>query len=444
MMRWIAVVFVSLALVVVAPVTAPAQEEMPPSIMWGSVLGGVTMHHANPRFAFFPFDPVTAVFLPPAESNTIYPYNPVDGGNFSAVISSADGTELARYVFYALARPAPFWPVDDSWLTDLTTGERIQTKQMPLAPGDYVIDFFLEGERFFTYSFSVSTLDSDDPFRPATYWFLDGPWRDWGCLTYAEADPQQLLTWMAFLRNKARETSKTVRMEVVISRDADGATVCTSRPGMSRDLLPEWRRHRFELVHPTGAQFHAADLLARDGAYTLRMTMDGEPYGTWRFQVAGGRLQYVGRAVRGQVDPLAFVEGGMDEWWYIREESGEAPEAPSGTETGTTGQPAGATPAGQQATGAAGQQAATEQIPGATPITINGHTMVPLRSVFEWLGAEVRWIPQALSIYASRGDDIIVLMRLDESEATVNGQKVPLPQPPVQRDGVTYVPSATA
>jgi len=71
---------------------------------------------------------------------------------------------------------------------------------------------------------------------------------------------------------------------------------------------------------------------------------------------------------------------------------------------------------------------------------VNGNTMVPLRSIFEWLGAEVKWIPQALSIYASRGDDIIVLMRLDESEATVNGQKVPLAQPPVQRDGVTYVP----
>jgi hypothetical protein len=66
--------------------------------------------------------------------------------------------------------------------------------------------------------------------------------------------------------------------------------------------------------------------------------------------------------------------------------------------------------------------------------------MVPLRSVFEWLGAEVKWIPQALTIYASRGDDDIVMMRLDESEATVNAKKVPLPQPPVQRDGVTYVP----
>jgi len=60
--------------------------------------------------------------------------------------------------------------------------------------------------------------------------------------------------------------------------------------------------------------------------------------------------------------------------------------------------------------------------------------------VFEWLGAEVKWIPQALSIYASRGDEIIVLMRLDEDEATVNGRKVPLPQRPVQQNGVTYVP----
>jgi hypothetical protein len=66
--------------------------------------------------------------------------------------------------------------------------------------------------------------------------------------------------------------------------------------------------------------------------------------------------------------------------------------------------------------------------------------MVPLRSVFEWLGAEVKWIPQALTIIANRGDQEIVLMRLDSDEATVNAKKVPLPQRPIQRDGVTYVP----
>ncbi len=435
-MRWPVIVFACVtATLVAAPFAVLAQPpEMQPSIMWGSVLDSVQMRHNTGDFWLTPFDPLVAVFLPPAESNTTYPYNPTDGGKFWAILSSADGTQLLRYDFWAAPRPVPFWPVDDIWVTNPVTGERIDNRQLPLEPGDYSLDFFLDSGQVLTFSFSVSKLDSDDPFRPQSYWFLDGPWRDWGCLTYAEADPGQVLRWIAFARNKAREKSRTVRIEVVITRDADGTVVCTSRPGMSWDLMPEWRRFDFDLVHPTGAQFEAGALLARNGAYTLRMNVDGQAYGTWRFQVANGQLQYVGRAVRGVADRLTFVEGGMDEWWYIRQESGEAPGAPSGAETGATDD--------QQPTGATGGQSAgaPQVIPGATPITINGHTMVPLRSVFEWLGAEVKWIPQALSIYASRGDDIIVLMRLDESEATVNGQKVPLPQPPVQRDGVTYVP----
>ena len=82
------------------------------------------------------------------------------------------------------------------------------------------------------------------------------------------------------------------------------------------------------------------------------------------------------------------------------------------------------------------------QIPISAPAIVEGDTTwVPLRSVFEWLGAEVKWIPQALTIIATRGNnEDVVMMRLDEDEATVNARKVPLPQRPVQQNGVTYVP----
>jgi len=443
-MRWPVIVFAFLVVTLVAaPLAAFAQPpEMPPGIMWGSLLGSATMYSNTGKFTLTGFDRLTAVFLPPAQSNTVYPYNPDDGGKFWAVVSAADGTELARYDFWAQERPAPYWVVDDAWMTDLITGERVHDRQLSLEPGDYTVDFLLESGRFYTFSFSVSKLDSDDPFRPQSYWFLDGPWRDWGCLTYADADPDQTLYWLLFLRNKGREASADAGIQVTITRDADGSVVCGTRTGVSWSLAREWKPMKLELVQPGGTIFHAADLLARDGAYTLRMTLDGQVYGTWKFQVAGGQLQYAGRTVRGGVDPLEFIEGGRTQWWYIRQESGQAPDtgvattgAQTGATTGVTGE--------QQTTGAAtgAQAAGTPQvIPGATPIQVNGNTMVPLRSVFEWLGAEVEWIPQALSIIANRGDEIIVLMRLDEDEATVNGRKVPLPQRPVQRDGVTYVP----
>ena len=48
------------------------------------------------------------------------------------------------------------------------------------------------------------------------------------------------------------------------------------------------------------------------------MTIDGQPYGTWTFAVAGGKLQYAGRTVGSSADPLTFVEDGRDTFWYYR------------------------------------------------------------------------------------------------------------------------------
>jgi hypothetical protein len=49
------------------------------------------------------------------------------------------------------------------------------------------------------------------------------------------------------------------------------------------------------------------------------MTIDGNVYGVWKFKVSGGKLNYTGNTVRGQADPLTFVEGGKDAWWYMKQ-----------------------------------------------------------------------------------------------------------------------------
>lgn len=442
-MRWFPVVFAFAVVTLLAtPIVAAAQPaQMPPGIMWHSLLGTTVMYSNTGNFSPAGFERLVAVFLPPAQSNTTYPYNPDDGGKFWAILSAADGTQLARCDFWAQERPAPYWFVDDVWMTDLTTGERNHTKQMPLPPGDYTMDYFLDTGRFYTFSFSVTKIDSDDPFRPQTYWFLDGPWRDWGYLTYPSADPSGSLKWVIFLHNKGREASKDVSIQITVTRDADGTVVCASRPGMSWSLAREWKSYGFELAHPNGMIFPASELLGRDGAYTLRMTVDGQIYGTWAFQVAGGQLQYAGRALRGAVDQLEFIEGGPDRWWYIRQESGQAAEAPTAT---AGGQPAAepaapATPAGDQPAATTGATGEVELIPGGAPIQVNGTTMVPLRAIFEWLGADVKFIAQANTIIAQRGDTI-VLLRTDSTTATVNGKQQELTQMPIQHQGSTYVP----
>jgi hypothetical protein len=73
------------------------------------------------------------------------------------------------------------------------------------------------------------------------------------------------------------------------------------------------------------------------------------------------------------------------------------------------------------------------------PRIINGSTMVPMRAIFNALGAGVSWDGTARTVTATRGSDVIVLT-IGASTATFNGVSRPLNQPAVIVGGSTLVP----
>lgn len=73
------------------------------------------------------------------------------------------------------------------------------------------------------------------------------------------------------------------------------------------------------------------------------------------------------------------------------------------------------------------------------PITIGGRVLIPLRGVFERLGALVQWNPVNNSILATRGASQIQLA-IGSRAAVVNGRQVLLDVPPMVVGGRTLVP----
>ena len=73
------------------------------------------------------------------------------------------------------------------------------------------------------------------------------------------------------------------------------------------------------------------------------------------------------------------------------------------------------------------------------PVQMNGRTLVPLRDIFEALGANVQWNPAAQTILATRGNTQIGLA-INNRNATVNGQTVVLDQAATLLNGRTLVP----
>lgn len=74
------------------------------------------------------------------------------------------------------------------------------------------------------------------------------------------------------------------------------------------------------------------------------------------------------------------------------------------------------------------------------PIISEGRTLVPLRYIFEALGAEVKWDAATRTVTGSKGSNKIVL-RIDSKEAVVNGETRELDVPATIVNGRTLVPA---
>ena len=72
-------------------------------------------------------------------------------------------------------------------------------------------------------------------------------------------------------------------------------------------------------------------------------------------------------------------------------------------------------------------------------VEINGSVMVPLRGVFEALGAQVQYNAQNRMIMATNGNDRLV-MQVGVAAAVINGQTLQLKAPPVMYGGSVLVP----
>ncbi len=76
---------------------------------------------------------------------------------------------------------------------------------------------------------------------------------------------------------------------------------------------------------------------------------------------------------------------------------------------------------------------------GQIPVIVEGRTLVPLRSVFEALGAEVSWNNEERSVTSIK-DDVTITLKVDSMEMLVNGEIKTLDVPAQIMNERTMVP----
>lgn len=293
-----------------SPPAKDSAQAYPPGIMFSTLLDNVTLLARDGTFRLG--NKMQNVFMP-------------DGSTGKAVVYRGNDKEFGVWNWkldtFGLKPPYKLFGFQQPLNPD---GSRFDITQLKLnKPDEFRIDFFIGDKKFFTFPFSIRAVEPADPFDGNTIYLADGAWNDWGYLYYADADPSQNLAWKIWMREDThKRPSHKVRVEVV--RDKDKKLICQSRENTTHSFRNEWVRQAFDLVNPPvktsgGAYFKAQDLLATDGGYTLTMKIDEKIYGTWKFEVAGGKFKQVGRSDRSSADPMTFIEGGKDAFWFKRE-----------------------------------------------------------------------------------------------------------------------------
>jgi hypothetical protein len=390
---------------------ARAFPEETPGFLHSTVLNGVLVF---PKTGAFRLHHLQAMYLPEPPGGTYEAGTQDPARKLWAVLATAEGVEVARLDFTVEKLKAPMWLL--SYYTIAAPDGAAMNDEPKLGAGDYRLEFHLPGGVFYTFAFSVKEVGGKH--------LTIGDWNSWAYLFYANADPQNALVWKVWLRRQETGNREGIQTRVEVVREKGSKLVATSRPDTRQYLDDKWVRYEFDLIHPMqgtsgGAYMKAADLLAQDGKYKLKMSIDGAPYGTWSFEVAGGKLRLAGRADRETADPLTCVRGGGDAFWYQSEASVQAD--------------AGAMAAPKRTFAQKGM------IPDCKPISANGVTLVPVGPVATFLEAQTTWDAAAKTLAITHNEHSL-RVTLGKATAVADGKPLALGAEPVQREGQTYVP----
>ena len=287
-----------------------------PGISFWSLLGAVSVGYANGRLNV---DKLYAVCLPtPArQSGSPYPYDPDTGGKLSMVVKSADGRVINTYVWYA-ERIGGLWEMSRAKVVG--GYEAVQ----PLGAGHYVLEFAVEEKPFYRFPFAVVVGQNEDPYQPpGKRYFIEGAWNEYGNLFYQRHDPQSSLRFTTWVQEKSgKGSARSVPYEVQLIRARDSKVLAEEAATLR--LEPRWLQADL-LLRPAGdrnSYYQAGELLREDGAYRVRLTVDGQLFGEYPFTVKDGRIQLQGRQVREQTDPLDYIVdylyGGRYTSWWVR------------------------------------------------------------------------------------------------------------------------------
>ena len=173
-------------------------------------------------------------------------------------------------------------------------------------PGEYTLQFKINGEVATRFSFSATKEASDDPFHPASGVKVTGPWSRTAYLrpkAFKDKQALELVYWRGSLDLLPNSQQDHAQAQLV----QDGKLIAHSKKKTS-NLIADSRGHHYEMGTLELYQPHEEDSAPNavpfamsqldDGEYELNVLRlsDQSAFRQFAFSVAGGKIQHHARS----------------------------------------------------------------------------------------------------------------------------------------------------
>lgn len=283
----------------------------PPSVIAADLMKSLTINIGG-NLVISPFE---SIFLPDkdASGKDVFYTSDADSHSYTGVLSK-NGAKIHDIVFRSTFRPMNriYWQTE-------AIGSILKLN----GAGNYTMEMFLDGKKFYDFPFEVKESGGNDPYNPNKFLYIANPYQDYGFLSKGLPSEKSISAfseesstyWNFWLVNFDGKDRKKVNIKVELFKNGKVVAKNSAAGDLSYVNEKSLENVNIVLASMQNKPFYLKrDLLSSDGNCEIVMVVEGlslTPTKTiFPFSIKNGQIVPNGKGNRAETNALNFFESG--------------------------------------------------------------------------------------------------------------------------------------